>query len=38
MMEICIAIGLGLWFMLAGIVSTIAVFKSFKVDEKREEK
>lgn len=30
MMEICIAIGLGAWFTLAGLVSTVAVCKSFK--------
>lgn len=29
-MEIAISVGLGLWFVLAGVVSTIAVFKSFK--------
>lgn len=28
-MEICIAIGLGLWFTLTGILSTIAIFRSF---------
>ena len=28
-MEIAIAIFLGLWFVLAGTVSTISVFKSF---------
>lgn len=35
-MELCIAIGLGLWFTFVGIVSTIAVFKSFKqIGEKK---
>lgn len=29
-MEIGIAIGIGLWFLVTGTVSTIAVFKSFK--------
>lgn len=29
-MEIIIAIGLGLWFALAGLASTIAVHKDFK--------
>lgn len=29
-MEIAIAIGLGAWFVLAAIVSTIAVFKSYR--------
>lgn len=29
-MEIAISLGLGLWFVLAGVVSTIAVFRSFK--------
>lgn len=28
-MEIIIAFGLGAWFILTGIVSTLAVFKSF---------
>ena len=32
-MEIIIAIGLGVWFMIAGIVSTVAVFKSFNEQE-----
>ncbi len=32
-MEIKIAIGLGAWFILAGIVSTIGVFRSFKKGE-----
>ena len=32
-MEIAIAIGLGLWFMVTGIVSTIAVFKSISAKE-----
>ncbi len=29
-MEIIIAIGLGAWFVLAGVVATIAVFKDYK--------
>lgn len=29
-MEIIIAIGLGVWFITACLVSTIATFKSFK--------
>ena len=29
-MEIVIAIGLGAWFALAGIVSTIVVFRDYK--------
>lgn len=29
-MEIWIAIGLGLWFLLAGVASTVLVFKDFK--------
>ena len=33
-MEKMIAIGLGLWFVITGAVSTIAVFKSFKNEEK----
>lgn len=33
-MEIGIAIFLGVWVMLGGIVSTIAVFKSFSKLEK----
>jgi len=32
-MEIMIAVGLGLWFIVTGLISTIAVFKSFR-DEK----
>ena len=37
-MEIGIAIFLGIWFLLAGIVSTIAVFKSFSKNEKESKK
>jgi len=29
-MEVIIAIGLGAWFVLACVVSTIATFRSFK--------
>lgn len=29
-MEIAIAIGIGIWFVVSGIVSSIAVFRSFK--------
>lgn len=29
-MEIAIAIGLGVWFALAGLVATIAVIKNYK--------
>lgn len=29
-MEICVAIGLGLWFVIMGIVATIRVFKDYK--------
>lgn len=32
-MEIAIAIGLGLWFTVTGIVATVAVFRSFKEKE-----
>lgn len=32
-MESIIAIGLGLWFVITGVVSTVAVFKSFKGKE-----
>ena len=35
-MEIMIAVGLGLWFVVTGLVSTIAVFKSF--NDKKENK
>ncbi len=35
-MEIAIAIGLGLWFVVTGLISTVAVFRSF--DEKKESK
>lgn len=37
-MEIGIAVFLGLWVMLAGIASTIAVFKSFSNKTKELEK
>lgn len=33
-MEIGIAVFLGLWIMLAGIASTVAVFKSFNKETK----
>lgn len=36
-MEICIAIGLGLWFCLCGIVSYILVAKTFKNNSKEED-
>ena len=29
-MEICIAVGIGLWFTVAIVISCVAVFKSFK--------
>lgn len=29
-MEIAIAIGLGIWFVLAGTAATIAVFRDYK--------
>lgn len=32
-MEIIIAIGLGAWFALAGLVASIAVFKTFPKDK-----
>ena len=35
-MEICIAIGLGLWFLVCGIVSYIHVSKSFKKNDKED--
>lgn len=35
-MEAIIAIGLGLWFVITGAVSTIVVFKSFKNNEEGE--
>lgn len=34
-MELAIAIGLGLWFCIAGVVSTIAVYKSFNREEEK---
>ncbi len=37
-MEIAIAIGIGGWFVLAGVVSTIAVHKSFKTEEENGKK
>lgn len=33
-MEIAIAIGLGAWFVLAGIVSFISVSRSFKSNDR----
>ena len=30
-MELGIAIGLGLWFVVMGIVATVRVFKDYKV-------
>lgn len=35
-MEMMIAIGIGAWFVFTGIVSTIAVFKSY--DKRKDEK
>ena len=32
-MEIAIAVGLGAWFVITGVISSIAVFKSFKNTE-----
>ncbi len=29
-MEYVISVGIGAWFVLTGLISTIAVFKSFK--------
>ena len=29
-MEIAIAIGLGLWFSLSGLIATIMIFKDYK--------
>jgi len=37
-MEITIAIGLGAWFVLAGIISIVAVSKSFKESKEDERK
>lgn len=37
-MEIAIAIGLGAWFAFTGAVSCIAVFRSFKKEEKGDDK
>ena len=37
-MEVCIAIGLGLWFCLCGIVSYIHVDKTFRKNNKDEDK
>ena len=34
-MEILIAIGIGTWFILTGLASTIAVFKSFDSKEEK---
>lgn len=34
-MEIMIAVGLGMWFTITGIVATIATFRSFKRKEKK---
>lgn len=37
-MEIIIAVGLGAWFVLAGVVSCIAVFKDFANSDIEEKK
>lgn len=37
-MEIVIAVGLGLWFALAGLASTITVFKDFKNKDSEDNK
>ena len=37
-MEIVIAIGLGLWFALAGLASTVAVFRDFKNTDREDDK
>ena len=34
-MEIGISLFIGFWFMLAGTVATIAVFKDFKKENKK---
>jgi len=34
MLEIAIAVGIGLWFVICGIVCYIAIDKTFKNDEK----
>lgn len=34
MLEIAIAVGIGLWFVICGIVCYIAMDKTFKNDEK----
>ena len=36
-MEVIIAIGLGSWFAIAGLLSSLAVSKSFKEKKKNEE-
>lgn len=37
MMEIMIAVGLGVWFTLAISVACLALFKDFKNDNKKDE-
>ena len=31
-MEIVIAVGLGLWFVLSGVAATIAVFRDYNIE------
>lgn len=37
-MEICIAVGLGLWFVVCGIASYIHVDKTFRKNNKDDDK
>lgn len=36
MLEICIAVGIGAWFVICGVVCYIAVAKTFKQSDKKE--
>ena len=38
MLEICIAVGIGLWFIVSGVVCYIAISKTFKVEDDRRDK